>query len=70
MTRSAELLMIVYDRFWSFDDRLWSKFERKKRKTLMQTTCKSENIITGFWSITTGKLYWCALLVLSWSWLP
>jgi len=23
MTRSAEILMIVYDRFWSFDDRLW-----------------------------------------------
>jgi len=23
MTRSAEILMIVCDRFWSFDDRLW-----------------------------------------------
>jgi len=34
MTRSAELLMIVYDWFWSFDDRLWSKVEREKRKTL------------------------------------
>jgi len=32
MTRSAELLMIVYDCFWSFDDRLWSKVEREKRK--------------------------------------
>jgi len=32
MFRSAELLMIVCDRFWSFDDCLWSKVEREKRK--------------------------------------
>ena len=37
--------MIVYDRFWSFDARLWSIDEREKRKTLMQTTCNKATIL-------------------------
>jgi len=58
--------MIVCDRFWSFDDRLWSKVEREKKKNIQTTnenqlSIKNQALIDQ--ELATGKLYWCALLV-------
>jgi len=43
------------------------KKEPRKRKRYRRLMRIDYQLRTKLWSITTGKLYWCALLVLSWS---